>query len=159
MKRRNKIAALLLGAVLLWIALDARLAQPEPGPENRDRFVGFHAVFQPQAVPVEAEDPAGSGEMVLYQPYRPDDSQWTVYGEDSLRVQGLGRVRMEKKILIGREDGEGHFVFPGLLPGRAAPGGRRRPLWRLCRHGGDGGLPGGGGPFPPGDGVFRPAAS
>lgn len=114
MKRRNKIAALLLGAVLLWIALDARLAQPEPGPETRDRFVGFHAVFQPQAVPVEAEDPAGSGEMVLYQPYRPDDSQWTVYGEDSLRVQGLGRVRMEKKILIGREDGEGHFVFPGL---------------------------------------------
>jgi len=98
MKRHSKkILSALLVLLLLVIALDVRLAQPEQNLNDVDRFVGFFLAYE------RMEDRSG------------DYSLWTEYGSDTMQLDGLGSVSVPRHILIGQqEDPHGPFRFPGM---------------------------------------------
>lgn len=108
MKRTTKIISLILCAILLIIACDAKLAQPERHSPGQDQFIGFHLVYEKTPLPMEEL----TGEEA---PPEKDYSLWTEYGSDSMMIDGLGRVSIPRMILIGQWDTEhDRYIFPGL---------------------------------------------
>lgn len=104
---RRKLPVLLLCAFLLALACGNKLARPERLDASQDQFIGFHLVYE--KMPPSMEEAEAHPEL-----YEKDYSNWTEYGSDQLRVEGLGQVSFPRMILIGTQDADGHYVFPGL---------------------------------------------
>lgn len=98
MTRKTKLFAGILAAVLLFVALDVKLAQPARAGVQNDKFIGFFLAYEPMPQP-------GSEIQV-------DRSHWEEYGSESMHIDGLGRVAFPKYILKAEKVGD-QYVFPG----------------------------------------------
>lgn len=110
MKRTAKIIPLFLAALLLLIACGFDLAQPERRSPELDRLIGFHLVYE--KLPPSMEE---AEELVEQEGAARDYSQWTDYGQEQIKLSGIGTVSTPRKILIGQWDEENRrYIFPGL---------------------------------------------
>ena len=105
-KHIHKIFAGILALLLLTVALDTKLAQPEATGTINDKFIGFFLAYEkmpPDMAEIE-ENPEA---------YVEDRSHWVEYGAEDTYVPGLGKVAFSKSILIGKKVGN-RYEFPGL---------------------------------------------
>ena len=99
MTKKTKLFAGILAAVLLVVALDVKLAQPERHQRQQDNFIGFFLAYEP------APQPGSEIET--------DRSHWEEYGSESMHIDGLGSVNFPTYILKAERDGD-QYTFPGM---------------------------------------------
>ncbi len=111
---KNLFFKLTVTAVCVLLVLDASggtLAQPER-TDQRDRWIGFHLVYEKSPRAVDLSDPGWEDHLDEYEPE--DRTGWVEYGSDRLTLDGLGTVDVAREVLFGRYDEENNrYVFPG----------------------------------------------
>lgn len=98
---RRKLLATLLACTVLALT-GCQLARPEVAGPDQDRFCGFYIMHYNS---FEEENQAFYGNPHL-----------TAYGQDSVDVEGIGALPVDRMVLFAQKDGY-DWVFPGLEGG------------------------------------------